>query len=367
MSALLEVDHYDDATRGFGASLYIEHSHSSVYHDGWENARLMDCPVIFTVLLFEKIVASYGGKGSIGQYKAVFMDGSNCVFKAQFNTGVTSKLKGVTLHPGTSITVKKYHWVWQSVEYSGGAFSDGELGRGVMIVDAFDWRDAPVQETVDSSGNDAVTTISVDFEVEFVDEVFVKKTYKSNSLFFMKLVAHEEEAGVLYLSSMNNDDMKRGLFIENQTKRSAWVSAMKKRAREDDSLPAAGTTEAQSCECVTLFGMTQCMGRVFPIENISIPELWDSVKTRLNDQVDRPVFQEIHPRKQRWCFYWWYAINLFSVKCSSSRQLPKCFCDYIREKYPNPEGEAFVGYKTSEQLRDEKNEESIARMMAGSN
>ena len=40
------------------------------------------------------------------------------------------------------------------------------------------------------------------------------------------------------------------------------------------------------------------LGLCFQLKTFAIPELWESVKSRLNDQVDSPVFEELHPRKQ---------------------------------------------------------------------
>ena len=81
MSSLVEIDHYDDATKGFGASLYIKFSHKAAYHDSrLEKAELTECPLKFTVCFFEKAVGSYNGKGMIRPFSRSTSGGSSKIF-----------------------------------------------------------------------------------------------------------------------------------------------------------------------------------------------------------------------------------------------------------------------------------------------
>lgn len=238
MASLMEVDYYDDASRGFGASLFVKQCHGNIYEDGWkEKGWLMTSPrpLMFTVVHYKKFAAKHFG-ASIGQYKCVLMDGGKCMFKAQFNTGVSHKLRGEDITPGALITVERYHWIWQGAEYSKDDYLEGEVARGVMIIDAFSWKEAPVRDTVDAEGSESCTCVSVDFEVEFLDVSFVNQVFQLNSLFFMEDTRHEEEAGVVYLSPMCFSSIKKGLFIDEHEVglRNHWVSSLKKRARDED-------------------------------------------------------------------------------------------------------------------------------------
>ena len=72
--------------------------------------------------------------------------------------------------------------------------------------------------------------------------------------------------------------------------------------------------------------------------------LFDHVKERMIDNVAADTFDALLPSHKRWCFYWWYAVNIFNVKSGRSK-LPNCFLDAVRKAYPNMDGCAYKGFK----------------------
>ena len=72
--SIVEINYYNEATEGFGASLYIAHSDKKVYFEGWQHAELMEAPLTFTLLRFSKTIGSFGGKAAVALYKLVLKD-----------------------------------------------------------------------------------------------------------------------------------------------------------------------------------------------------------------------------------------------------------------------------------------------------
>ena len=57
---------------------------------------------------------------------------------------------------------------------------------------------------------------------------------------------------------------------------------------------------------------------------------------------------DMEPREKRFLCYWWWAVNVFSVRGKGQRgKLPKCVTDHIYSLHKNENGEARIGYKSS--------------------
>lgn len=352
----VEVSCYDEAVKGFGASLYVSMSEKKVYFEGWQYAKLMEVPLTFTLCEFVKTTASFG-RNPIRLYKFVLMDGSHSIFKAAVNSGLSSLLKGQTLRRGTSITVTKYHWIWQRVpEDSDDDELDGKLGNGVMVIDGFTWREGPFKGDKEPTPDD-VSRTSVDYVVNFIDPSVLDYCMKKNAL--MYLSEHWSQDCAMILSTMLWDEIKRGLFIPDKQARGEWVTAMKKRAREEKRVP--GSAKPKECDCQTRFCLDRCVKVSYSLDNFDTADLYDSVKVRLGGKVDADTWDGLHPQKKRWCFYWWYAVNIYH--CSTAQELPVCLVDYVRETYPNPDGESFVGHKSAEKRATEAHERALKAMV----
>lgn len=354
-----EVGFYQEATVGFGASLYVSVSDKKVYFDGWEYAKLMEAPLVFTLVTVEKTRRSFGGTGGgapMSLYKMVLMDASHCIFKAQANTGMSHRFHGNIPRVGASVTVSRYHWVWKGVPTNENEDEtlDGRLGTGVMIIDDCTWRDGPFKDDTEPTPDD-VSRTSVDYAIEFLDESVIKYCLEKSAL--MYLSEHWSADSCMYLGTMLWDEIKRGMFIPDKEARTEWVSAMKKRAREEEESEVVSVI----CNCQRKFCLETCVKKSFPLDNLDTEQLYTSVKARLNGKVDASEWSDLHPRKKRWCYYWWYAVNIY--QCSNAQELPKCFVDYVRKAYPNPEGEAYVGHKSAEKRETERHERALAAMV----
>jgi hypothetical protein len=62
-------------------------------------------------------------------------------------------------------------------------------------------------------------------------------------------------------------------------------------------------------------------------------------------QQRRVGFEGLHPAKKRWCFYWWYSLNVCGWK--GRDRLPACIIAHVRSAYPNPKNVPYLGYKKS--------------------
>ena len=192
---------------------------------------MMEAPLSFTILQISKRNAQYSTSAPIAVYRFILMDGDNGVFKAQCNSCLSGVLRSAALHSGSTVIVKKYHWIWRG-DMSHGTELDGELWRGIMVIDDIDWKAGPVAASA-SIEDDSVSTVSVDFDTVLIDEDVMTQVAKHNSV--IALAPYEDaETGGIYYARMSFARMKRGEFIRDETARSNWVSCLKKRAREEE-------------------------------------------------------------------------------------------------------------------------------------
>ena len=360
MEAITEVNYYVEATPGMVASLVINQT------NGWDSLKQMTCPVTLTVLKVEKTNGNFAGRCGIALYKFVLMDANRCILKAQLNTGQSAWMKDQDVTVGASIFVNRYHYVWHDESTLDEGIMDGELGRGVMVIDKFTWKDGPKKawDAADRGVEDATTIVSDDFAVEFVADTVIAHCYNQSCM--MYLSEHwqtGDDAGCMFLGTMLFNEVQLGKFIPAVNARADWLAVVKKKKTEsllDDS--SLGHHASTLCSCQQQYHLSRCVLESFPLCNVDVDELFAAAKIRVNTTgADGNTFHELHPRHQRWCFYWWYAINIF--RQSTAVKLPKnCFIRAVRELYPNPEGEHYTGYKTSDQRATERHERALAAM-----
>jgi hypothetical protein len=109
-----------------------------------DDLQLVGGYTTFVVLRTRKVERGFDGgtpkhKSGAFVYNLVLMDGSNTVFAARLNSGLTARMAEITQHnAGSTITVKKKHFVWMEEVHHLNP-------RGIMTIDNFDWHDAPSQ------------------------------------------------------------------------------------------------------------------------------------------------------------------------------------------------------------------------------
>lgn len=71
-------------------------------------------------------------------------------------------------------------------------------------------------------------------------------------------------------------------------------------------------TEDPRCECVTGFDYHQCVVIGCPLSKCETGHLFELACNCIgNDDLPVACFAELLASKQRWCFHWWCAMNIF--------------------------------------------------------
>jgi hypothetical protein len=130
-----------------------------------------------------------------------------------------------------------------------------------------------------------------------------------------------------------------------------------------DMTEKAYDRNAKECRCVSEFGLCQCVGETFPVDEMNVHDIFTSCQClldalRSSEFVD---WDSLSPSHKRWCLYWWYAVNIFGVR-GERRPLPNCIVNTVRQAYPNINGDAFTGFKASVERANGKENKSNKRM-----
>ena len=242
-----------ELSANFTTHLYTEAANRDVYFGGWDASVQMPCPLKFCMVETAKSNSKYASSAAIAMYRFVLMDGNHGLFKAVCNSNISGVLRSAKLMPGTTIVVKRYHWIWRG-DMTSDEETDGELWRGVMVIDDIDWIAGPPEE--DNGTGDAVSTVSIDFDSILLDREAVDEVSQNNSVIVLTVSSEEDtDTSEDCYVRMPFVSVKSGDFIRDAATKRAWVCALKKRSREDND-SASGTPE---CKCMYNYYLPECV------------------------------------------------------------------------------------------------------------
>ena len=107
------------------------------------------------------------------------------------------------------------------------------------------------------------------------------------------------------------------------------------------------------CDCMKNHGYVGCVVCTYPFWKVDKDDLFEQVRARIgDDSLVAPTFDELPAKKKRWCFYWWYAVNIFHYK-GKAQELPKCFVKALRGHFKDEGQDQPTGFRsTEERLQD---------------
>lgn len=382
----VEIHCWKDASVDFITKMVMEGvSHPEVMF--WKDGKIKSClpqqmaprmTIVSAVLQTRK----YGTKDkcqSVPVWSLVLMDGSKCLIKAVTNSGLSFLLEGKELVEGMTIILKDY----RPVDMVTG--NDCQWKR-CLLIQNMDWRPAPDQA--------APGHVFVDPAVHLIeDDEYDDRQYVRLDKGWIDTVAH---TGLISFSHAYNDPSDNALMQVRYTgvhakrfSEGAWIqlpqlrddwekfaervlpankklivdpmhqipgrsppsspkSPDKKKARtnadeDDDDSGAPGVAH---CQCVMDFGLLTCVTESFPSWSLDFDQILYSCQRRLHGEIEAERFCDLPSKHKRWCLYWWYAVNIYQIR-GSAQPLPSCLVNTIRNEFPNSEGVAYTGFKSS--------------------
>lgn len=343
-------------------------------------------PPQFVVMKVERKAVGWGNqKKPINVYHFVLMDGSNSLFKAVTNTGLSMMLQDDFPCVGSTVVVKNFAWIWKTS-------ADKTLFFGIMLIKSLGWNPPPVVKAEASfeSLHDSPPAkkpkivVPVYFPVSpgpdpipesSTTRVLAKTVldvFTDGRIRFTKtMVDNKDECrynrATQYTASRS--DIQKGEWIKRRLTRTHWVDFIENietdaailrdleiqvRARQEEKMEAgehvdflADDAVKPECQCQSKFGLRECVLICLPVEDICKDELFATCKNRLLGRVKTWNFGLLLPNHKRWCLYWYYAVNIYRVK-GSATPLPDCLVEYIRFIYPNFGETPFCGFMSTE-------------------
>lgn len=124
MSSLVEIEHYDEASKGFLADVYATgdpHPKLHVSSNSRESlnpSKFLEKSVILTVAQITEHTRCFKNN-SITIYNAVCFDGSMGFCRLTFNSGLSVQVRDESIYPGCSIEVIDHDIIWNQPDESG--------------------------------------------------------------------------------------------------------------------------------------------------------------------------------------------------------------------------------------------------------
>jgi len=372
----LVMDHNNDASPDFVTDVVLygnDHPVAKI----WENGALVETKYpeapCFIVLRWKKESRCYGKtKNPVVIYSMVLMDGSETVFKAVTNSGLSVLMEKHDLCVGCTVVVREYEWIWMSspsaVEF-----------HGVMFIKNMGWN-YPPEFSLESFPPVMLSPARPRKKVkpDPKDTIVRNSCYPRNIRMYQEVLnVCEKSAQLQFTYVMPHCPPKyrydlptsypapyqhyvSGDWIQCQPTQCDWVEWMTKLMPKDKvtdhwRLPTIGPADDSSeeeddvrCDCVFKFEwkLRDCIVETMPPEKIDSVELFWTVKNRYTHIEMADNFADLEPKHKRWCFYWYYAVNIFQVK-SDAVPLPSCLIQAIRKLFPNSGKERYTGFKSS--------------------
>jgi len=282
----------------------------------------------------------------INRYKLICMDASRSLVCVILNTCLNDTFDE-ELSVGSSLVITKYNWFFmdtgnREAPHYGGVF------RGILFVNKLTWEEGPSQESSWEDYENPKNHIILTAHFWLSD---VKTVDKTQFGIFTKeaSIPHGVHAGESIQLPMTEDEIMRGDWIKHASTRCWWTKRCQKLVCKTDEEVATLMVRTQDkendghCQCEQ-HGFHQCIVKQQPAYDLDCELVFQQAVSRLPDE-DREAesFAELSPSKKRWCFYWWYSVNLLHYKTRTPP--PECLKNHLREVFKNQPGVPHVGYK----------------------
>lgn len=207
--------------------------------------------------------------------------------------------------------------------------------RGVMFVHGLYWKQALVGDSV-LCHRDCVTG-----EYTVPEKRAVLPTAWNTVYVEMTLIDHVFNSHLFALTDYQNvrhNGKKIRLHVEkSQSSYLFWHKLMFNR------FGSTRPSNEYCCQCATRFGFAGCVVSDISVTNFGDQKNWmdasvvwsDTAHGRWDDEGD-PQFKDLSPQLKRWCYHWYYAVNIYQHAgfVGQTTDLPSCFIDHVKSLYP---------------------------------
>jgi hypothetical protein len=320
----------------------IRHGENIVRDDG----------LISTLISIRQEKRCYGQAGTRNVYHLVLADGDFGLYKAVVNSGLSGKVEYDMPKVGALMSLFDYQILKRRVS------PVAEIPCGVVFVNRLKWVQPPKGEAILKMLQDCVTpatpTVEPDYRTfyvcsDYVDWVHEHCCFSPSSTTSTTLGNKRLSYFVAVTGKQlrRDDDLHDQYCVERGAKRlkampGEVIDVHDSTDSDDDSVASA-----PSCKCVRSFGYAICINFCYPVSKVDTYELFAQVTDRIGEQsLDAATFDDLPMSKKRWCFYWWYAVNMFHLS-KGCEKLPDCFLAAVRKKYDD--GKPHTGFKSKAQ------------------
>ena len=327
MDSLLEIEFYGEASNGFIADVYATgDGHPPVRNHSKETgSKFLPSSVILTVARITEDLR-HCKKDSITVFNAVCFDHTMGFIRLSFNSGLTIQVRDEHIYPGCSIEVVDHDIIWNQPNENG-------IKRAVMFVKSFNIRKGPVTE---DQSNDDCTEVTPEHSSAWIHTEVLNRVMKESLILFCDSFKHERR--IVYWAAMSAVKIGRGIMIEDNKMRTLFHQNKKSEVKKR-------TSDLVTCQCLNSpFCLEKCVLIAKPLISIDEDDLYFAVLCRLGQEVEGNEWQNLSLTHKRWCYYWYYAVNVFHMGTGDNNELPACFVAEVRSLYPDPKGK-YTGYK----------------------
>lgn len=280
-------------------------------------------------------------------YEMVLADESYSLFKGVLNSGLTPLVEKDIPKIGSTMDLTSWKVIRKNCTET-----EPLVARGVVFVDCLTWKQAPDASSTLQMLDKGVTPVEFDhctamFHSDFVESVLENCTFSIAE-------SHSMEAGGKLLYYYKE---KLGGQLANMYEHIKWGRSLRrKRIKLQNGESGLTAPESEDdpenedlrCECVTQFDYHQCVVTGYPLSKCETESLFEMARDHVgDDNLVAGCFEELPASKQRWCFYWWYAVNIFHLK-SKARKLPSCFINEVRNRFGEEDGN-FTGFRSTQE------------------
>ena len=259
----------------------------------------------------------------------LLMDGSDVIFRAFTTVSLGLLLRKKEIIAGCSLIVKDHGFLWLNRTVEDGM-------RCAMIIKEMEWVMPPNYKTpmrfrkgwkeneCANKPSAGVCSVLEEYKTTLVECAALETVRHTWAIGFTCVIGRRQPiAGALRLANRLNRD--NGDFVVNDDLRSTW-----KRRRGASPGAPISWCETQ-CPCVTMFGLGQCLIKMFPLEDVDMEEVGFAIqecvrkKYRVSLEVDScpGVHISATGRQQKWWLRWWYEVNYYQCLAMGAT-MPDC-------------------------------------------
>lgn len=306
--------------------------------------------IVCTLISLKQRNRAYGKSNPTSVYEMVVADESMSLFKVVLNSGLSGQVEDDPPKIGSILTLTS----WKLLKKNPNT-KQPLVDRGIFFVDSLSWNQAPQVPSQLEMMDKGITPVLVEFDhdTSFFDVDYVQSVM-DNSTFSIS-ESHGREAGTKLLYYYSE---KLGGQLDNMWEHIKWGRSLQKKKKQKLSPPDSAGLESENfdpdprCDCITEFDYHQCVVTLYPLVKCDTEQLFSMARERVGDHnLVAASFEEMPASKQRWCYYWWYAVNIFHLK-SKACKLPSCFVNEVRNKFGEEDGK-FTGFRSAQDRLEE--------------